>query len=299
MSKDSGRAQRLWPFVWSVFAHLTVVGTLLLLPSAPPTANVPRTRIQVSLIDPPPKGPPTKPVAPTQPKPPAPQPVSKPAQAPAPKAVAQKPATVANKPAAPKPAPVAPVKPAQKPQPRPTRIPEVRPTPRPTPTPRPQPDQVAILRKYPEFKDLSDEELRKMELPPGLKNWDEFAKVAKDIGLFRVDGPPPTTDRRRPGSDSDVGSDPIWQWRENGDEQTGTVTWWGGTATIFWRRGDTKATGVIVPEIPSPSPVPYEVAITSGSDRNAIATAVMQLLRAFQRDGDVDARPSAPPVPRP
>jgi outer membrane biosynthesis protein TonB len=284
VSDDSKRSQRLWPLAWSVFLHLTAVGVLLMIPNAPLSPRPAGTRIQVSLVDPPIKRPPAKPAEPTPPKPPPPKPDPKPETAPAPKPVARKPVTRA------------PVRTAQRPQPRPSR-PVVRPTPRPTPTPKP--DQVAILRKYPAFKDLTDKELRKLQLPPGLKSWAEFAKLATDIGLFHTEAPPPTTGEAvRPAPPSDVNSDPVWQWRQGDGQQSGTVTWWGGKATIFWRQGDAAATGMIVPDIPEPSPVAFAVPLTPASDRDSVATVVLRILREFQRDGDADARPSVvPPMP--
>ncbi len=276
MTADTPRPANYWPFGISAGLHLTLLIALVLWPASPPPSAPVNAPIRVSLIPIPPKAPvKEKAVTPVPPQTTAPQP-AKPETAPLPKPVARRHVVKS------------PTRTAVKPQARPTQA-AVRPTPSPTPTPIP--DQLTILRRYPDFQAMTDEQIRALELPPGLKNWDEFAKLAKDIGLFQGAAPPPPTTAGQGAPDGVPNSDPIWSWRDEEGVQIGMVVWWGGKATISWKPGDDVASGLIVPAIPEPSPVPYDLPITSGSDREAVATSVIRILRAFNADGDPDFRP--------
>jgi hypothetical protein len=281
VSADTWRPSRLWPYAISAGLHLAVFITLLLWPASPPQRPTAGAPIKVSIVSVPPK-------VPVKPKAAAPVPQQqKPPQAPRPE-TAPRPRPVAQRPVV-----KAPVRTAARPVTRPTP-PAIRPTPRPTPTP----DKLTVLRRYPEFQTMTDEQIRQLELPPGLKNWDEFAKLAQDIGLFRGAAPPPPTTG---GHDAppDEGSDPVWTWREDDGAQIGIVAWWGGKATISWKPGDRKASGLIIPEIPRPSPVPYNVPVGLGSDRESVAAAVIRMLRLFNADGDPNYHPFPELTPAP
>ena len=57
------------------------------------------------------------------------------------------------------------------------------PTPTPTPSESPEPSQdeikISILRKQPYFKKWSDERLKRLELPPGMKDWSDTVKLTE------------------------------------------------------------------------------------------------------------------------
>jgi hypothetical protein len=279
LSAESRRFPRLWPLGISLGLHLAVLVAILIWPASPPPTAPVRAPIRVSLVPVPPKQTRAVPAVPRQVTPPQPP---KPETAPQPKPVAREHVVKS------------PVKTAARPQPLPSRPPA-----KPTPTPTPTPDKVAVLRRHPEFQNLTDEQIRQLELPPGLKNWDEFAKLAKDIGMFRGAAPPPPTTNGQEAPGSDVNSDPVWTWREDDGAQIGIVAWWGGRATISWKPGDRKASGLIIPEIPHPSPVPYDVPIGNGSDREGVASAVIRILRAFNANGDPSFHPFPELTPAP
>lgn len=116
----------------------------------------------------------------------------------------------------PSPTPMATPRPTPTPTPRPTPRPSVKPaaTPRPTPkpspvatakpTPRPSktPDAKAraeeqrkfsnMRKVFDYYKDMTDEQLRKQPLPPGVKNWDDVVGIANALNMLPSFVPPPT-----------------------------------------------------------------------------------------------------------
>ncbi len=105
--------------------------------------------------------------------------------------------------AAPKAAPVAapgtvayPKKKKEKPKPPPkpqqvAKAPKPQATPTPKPTPDPMEAKLAELRKHPYFKDWPEEKLRNLQLPPGMKTWDELAKMTTQLDGLDWKGAPP------------------------------------------------------------------------------------------------------------
>ncbi|MNR89422.1 hypothetical protein D3C72_203880 [compost metagenome] len=87
-----------------------------------------------------------------------------------------------------------------KPKPKPEQVanqpkPQAPPTPKPSPTPAATPDpmeaKLAELRKHPYFKDWPEEKLRNLQLPHGMKSWDELAKMTAQLDGLDWKGAPP------------------------------------------------------------------------------------------------------------
>lgn len=88
-----------------------------------------------------------------------------------------------------------PKKKKEKPKPKPAKVAtkpqEATPAPKPTPTPDPIAAKIAELRKHPYFKDWPEEKLRNLQLPPGMSNWDELAKMTAQLDGLDWKGAPP------------------------------------------------------------------------------------------------------------
>ena len=99
--------------------------------------------------------------------------------------------------ASPTPTPTATPTPKPSPTPTPRATPKATPTPRPTPKPTPKVSkeqrQFAQMRKIPYFSKMTDAELRKQKLPPGMKSWDEVMEMGEKLdGLNWLFLPPET-----------------------------------------------------------------------------------------------------------
>jgi hypothetical protein len=106
--------------------------------------------------------------------------------------------------ATPKPTPKPTAKPTAKPtpKPKPSPKPSVAATPKPTPKPSKTPDakvaaeekrRFSNMRKvFDYYKDMTDEQLRKQPLPPGVKNWDDVVGIATALNMLPNFIPPPT-----------------------------------------------------------------------------------------------------------
>lgn len=86
-----------------------------------------------------------------------------------------------------------------KPKPQPVKVaakPKPVLTPKATPLPK-QPDKdhatFEALRKYKEYAGLTDEQLRKMPLPPGMKDWKSVLAMTQELDKLDWTQPPPDT----------------------------------------------------------------------------------------------------------
>lgn len=151
-------------------------------PPLPPGATPTPTPIPVVWVDP------TAPATPEPPAPPGDFPVPQSALPSALSSVELSPAPSPEPSSAPSEAPSLPPPAMATPRPLPTlrplppvaTLPPLRPLPRPRATPaRPSPEQrqFATMRRFKYFEDMSDEELRRQPLPPGVSNWEELPKV--------------------------------------------------------------------------------------------------------------------------
>lgn len=92
-----------------------------------------------------------------------------------------------------------PKKVALKPKPQPVKVaakPKPAPTPKATPVPKsPDKDHATFeaLRKYKEYAGLTDEQIRKMPLPPGMKDWKSVLAMTKELDKLDWTQPPPDT----------------------------------------------------------------------------------------------------------
>ncbi|MBO9541881.1 hypothetical protein J7643_14935 [bacterium] len=99
----------------------------------------------------------------------------------------------------PTPKPAATPKVAAKPTPAPAKVatkPKPAPTPRPTPSAKPVDKDHATfeaLRQYKEYAGLTDEQIRKMPLPPGMKDWKSVLAMTKELDKLDWTQPPPDT----------------------------------------------------------------------------------------------------------
>lgn len=73
-----------------------------------------------------------------------------------------------------------------------------KPTPRPTPHPTEDPNKKLFdaLRKYPQFAGMTDDEIRRMPLPPGMKDWKEVLAMTGKLDDLDWTQPPPETSPR-------------------------------------------------------------------------------------------------------
>ncbi|HEY9898734.1 MAG TPA: hypothetical protein V6D00_06090 [Pantanalinema sp.] len=91
--------------------------------------------------------------------------------------------------------------PAPKATPTPAKVAaKPKPTPKPTPLPTPSAKPVEkdhetfeALRKYKEYAGLTDEQIRKMPLPPGMKDWKSVLAMTKELDKLDWTQPPPDT----------------------------------------------------------------------------------------------------------
>jgi hypothetical protein len=153
------------------------------------------------------------------------------------------------------------------PKPSPSATPKAKPTPKATPKPTPKPTpkvskeqaQFKQMRKIPYFSKMSDAELRKQKLPPGMKSWDEVMEMGKKLdGLNWLFLPPETgkPPSGAPGANvptaapSEVPSampSPV----ESVDPEGNHSLTFAMEKTVFlvnWKDGDEKATVLYKPE---------------------------------------------------
>jgi hypothetical protein len=113
--------------------------------------------------------------------------------------------------------------PKAKPAPRPTPVAaKPKPTPKPTPTPTPkQQDKehatFEALRKYKEYAGLTDEQIRKMPLPPGMKDWKSVLAMTQELDKLDWTQPPPDTGDK---ADKKVSGGGFFGWAPSGLGQT-------------------------------------------------------------------------------
>ncbi|MDB5097636.1 MAG: hypothetical protein JWM80_2057 [Cyanobacteria bacterium RYN_339] len=190
-----GRRSVAGPFAGSAGVHLALAGLLVALASTHP-ASQPRPRpipsnIPIVIMTPMPTGQPL-------PKPTGDLLVrAKETPTPAPSATPT-PQPSRTPLATPKPTP----KPTAVPTARPSAKPTAKPTPKPTPKPAksPTPKQLAeekrqhknMRKVFDYYKDMTDDQLRKQPLPPGVKSWDDMPGIAMALNLLPNFVPPPT-----------------------------------------------------------------------------------------------------------
>lgn len=86
---------------------------------------------------------------------------------------------------------------APKPRPAPVKV-AIKPTPAPTPKPREDRDHKVFeaLRRSKEFAGMTDEQIRKMPLPPGMKSWQDVLAMTGNLDkLDWTTMPPDTVDK--------------------------------------------------------------------------------------------------------
>lgn len=83
--------------------------------------------------------------------------------------------------------------PAATPKPKPTQAPKVaaKPTPKPSPSEDPQKKIFDELRKYKEYTGMTDEQIRKLPLPPGMKSWGEVLAMTRNLDRLNWSSMPP------------------------------------------------------------------------------------------------------------
>lgn len=252
--RTKGRAVP-WPYVLSVLLHGAVALALLLMPGQPPTSATRSAPLKVTLVEPPP--PKARPATPPP----------KPASPPAAKPVAPRPA----RPAAPAKA-SSPARPAA--TARPTAPPQATPPPRPTPSAAPADDKITTLRSIPDLAKLSDEELAAIELPPGITSWQDFVKLAQEIGMFKAAFPPPTTGQ----TGTDVSGGPTWHWETTSTGEQGSIALDIGVVTIVRPTDTLTADVTLTGSDANAQPISFSLPVGPGSDREAIGHAVLERL---------------------
>lgn len=71
--------------------------------------------------------------------------------------------------------------------------PEIKPTPKPQPTPDPNHKIFDELRRNKQFANLTDEQIRKMPLPPGMKDWKDVLAMTQSLDKLDWTQAPPDT----------------------------------------------------------------------------------------------------------
>lgn len=238
------RMMRGGPLAASVLTHALVFGLAALatfLPGSKPQKKPPPPAVPVVVVTPPP----------TQASPP-------PRKAEGDLPVRAKPT--------PTPQPTATPTPRPTPTPSPRATPTPRPTPKATPTPTPEQRQFKTMRQIPYFKDMTDEELRKQKLPPGMTDWSEVIEMGKELdGLNWLFLPPETN---KPPAEGEPQTAPVPQARPTPyeevdpdgmhtlvfqqDDQIFTARWQEGDENVVVTYEDAPPPGAS----PSPSPSP-------------------------------------------
>lgn len=241
--------ERFVPWLLSVALHLVVIGAVLLVPVTATPRRKPAP-IQVDLVDalePPPQ---EQSRSLPQPDPPA---------------------QVAERPV-----------PRPRPSARPT--PRVTPRPRPSPSPSPTPDAMAhklkTLRQLDEYKNVSDEELRALELPPGLESWEAFVELAKQLNGIPMGVPPDTGESAPPVTEV------TWDHQVVGDLHYLTIQAPQGKFWLSWKDGALEAEGHF-----------YEAG--NETDKQPVKVLVDQSYQKMVDQMVAPATPQADPTPLP
>lgn len=227
---------RILPWLVSAVLHLGVLGALLLVPVTAETRRSP-TPIQVDLVD----------LAPPAPPPP----VAKP----------EVPARV-----------------AERPRPRPTPSPSRRPRPRPSPsssqrppvTPEQDPlaEKLRTLRQLEEFKSWSDEDLKALELPPGMESWEDFVKLAKQLNMLPIGTPPDV------GASQPPVLEVTWDHELVGNRHHLIIQAPQGQYWMQWNEGDSEAEGIFY--VPAHEGEGQTVRTSVNPDYQAMVDALLQ-----------------------
>lgn len=220
MSLASGRAWGL-----SLALHLAVAALAVWLPAQaarrlppPPRVRpVPRELVLLDLLNPAAASPPpggTLPIAPTPRPSLAPRPTPHPTPRPSPGPTARP-----TPGPTPTPLPRATIRPTPLPTPRILSTPSARPSLAPSTVPSSPPIPPAVddhavfevLRRDPAFRGMTDEQIRKTPLPPGMTSWREVLKMTGQLDQLDWTGTPPQT-----GQDAATGSAGFFGWAPTG-----------------------------------------------------------------------------------
>lgn len=255
-----------WPLGASLLTHGLVVGIVAIALATAPAGKKRQA---------PPPPPPPVPVAILTPPPAAtPKPLP-PAQGDIPVKATPKPT--------PKPTPTPMATPRPSPTPAPSATPKATPKPKPTPKPSPtltkEQKQFKTMRKIPYFAKMSDAELRKQKLPPGMTSWDEVIEMGEKLdGLDWLFLPPETGKAPASGAPqpniptaSPVPSampSPVESVDPEGNHSLTFALEDKTTFLVTWKDGDEKATVVYKPENAKPDEPERTFQVPYSADRD-------------------------------
>ncbi|HEY9721131.1 MAG TPA: hypothetical protein V6D47_03910 [Oscillatoriaceae cyanobacterium] len=208
-----------------------------------------------------------------------------------------------------------PAKPTPTPQPSPTPTPTPKPSPspvsKPTPKPTPKPklskeqEQFRIMRQIPYFKHMTDAQLRRQKLPPGLKQWSDVAKMDKKLDALPwlaiapptgQETPTPATNAAVPSAvpsplESVLNGQHTLSFSAQGTEFV--ATWNDGDKLVNVSAGVAVATSTVSPA-PSPAAT-FTVPYTPQRDQLLQAILAAYLQQLFGATGTASPLPSPSP----
>lgn len=210
------RPRRVRPVLLSALGHVLLVvaaiaGAAWLLTLGGSSRRQPASRPSPPLVwlQPPP---PAETAPPPRPTPPGDLPVRRPGPSPTPS-----PSPTAT------PSPRPSLRPSAAPSPRPSASPSPArpPSPRPSPSLNPRARQLATMRQIPYFAKMSDAELLKQPLPPGMKDWGEVIEMGKKLdGLNWLFMPPDTNPAPSAAPGASAPGAAVWTTLPPGDGET-------------------------------------------------------------------------------
>ena len=164
----------------------------------------------------------------------------------------------------------------------------VKPHPSPTPPPRPKPTLdpdhkiFQALRRYKQFANLTDAQIRKMPLPPGMKNWQDVLAMTQSLDkLDWTQAPPDTGDKTASASSggffswapAQLAQSGIYMGDGGAKRQLVNGQWhyafqyFGTVMVAQWKDGDSIATVAYYATGSKPDPTKtFEVTITPTDD---------------------------------
>jgi hypothetical protein len=176
--------------------------------------------------------------------------------------------------------------------------------PSPSPSPPPKNEKVAILKKLPYFAGWSEADLKNLELPPGIKDWNELAAVTAVLDKQNWLGAPPELSHQAsaslPATDS---SDPLaaisdllagfksqdnlgWKIRVVGGSNEMAFQYIDMMFVARWKEGEKTARVCYFPFGGKESDKAFEVPVDTAPDqKDREANLVAQIIIGYQMAG--------------
>ncbi|HBN09343.1 MAG TPA: hypothetical protein DD435_12080 [Cyanobacteria bacterium UBA8530] len=176
--------------------------------------------------------------------------------------------------------------------------------PSPSPSPPPKDEKVAILKKIPYFAGWTEADLKNLELPPGIKDWNELAAVTAVLDKQNWLGAPPELSHQASASQQATdSSDPLaaisdllagfksednlgWKIRTVGDRNEMAFQYIDMMFIARWKEGEPVARVFYFPFGGKESDKAFEVPVDASADqKDREANLVAQIIIGYQMAG--------------